>query len=146
MTHEEFFPPNQLFSLMSSDNQDQVTRRRFLQSVGIAGVVGASGSFLAGCGGGSDSGSSDSGGQSQSSSTTASADCTDISMLSDAQKKQRTQMVKSLQYVEETPNEGKNCANCQLYQKGAYEGCGGCQLFPGPVTENGYCNSWAPAS
>jgi hypothetical protein len=68
-------------------------------------------------------------------------------MLSDAEKKQRSQMVKSLQYVEETPEPDKNCANCQLYQKDKYDnGCGGCQLFPGPVTENGYCNSWAPAS
>ncbi|HKL88921.1 MAG TPA: high-potential iron-sulfur protein [Salinibacter sp.] len=131
---------------MSADEQDRVTRRRFLQSIGVAGVVGASGSLLAACGGGDDSGGGDSGGSAESSSKTASADCTDISMLSDAQKKQRSQMVKSLQYVEETPEADKNCANCQLYQKGAYEGCGGCQLFPGPVTENGYCNSWAPAS
>ncbi|MFB6099179.1 MAG: high-potential iron-sulfur protein [Salinibacter sp.] len=67
-------------------------------------------------------------------------------MLSEQQKKQRKQMVKSLQYVEETPNPKKNCGNCQLYQKGEYGSCGGCQLFPGPVTKNGYCNSWTPKS
>jgi len=132
---------------MSSTNQDNVTRRRFLQSLGIAGAMGAGGSLLTACGGGSDSGGGESGGDAQSSSATASGDCTDVSMLSDAEKKQRSSMVKSLQYVEETPNEEQNCANCQLYQEGKYDsGCGGCELFPGPVTRNGYCTSWAPAS
>ena len=134
---------------MSSDDQDRVTRRRFLQSLSIAGVVGASGSLLAACGGGSDGsgGGGEGSGSAQSSSKTASADCTDLSMLSDAEKKQRQSMVKSLQYVEESPEENKNCANCQLYQEAKYDnGCGGCQLFPGPVTKNGYCTSWAAAS
>jgi len=48
---------------MSSDDRNRVSRRRFLQSLGMAGVVGASGSLLAACGGG-DSGN---GGQSGSS-------------------------------------------------------------------------------
>lgn len=127
------------FDTMSSDNQDSVSRRRFLQSVGIAGVVGASGSLLAACGGSDDS--------EDSSGTTASADCSDLSDLSESEKKQRSQMVKSLKYVEESPQEDQHCANCQLYIKSEYgEGCGGCQLFPGPVASNGYCNSWAPAS
>jgi hypothetical protein len=137
---------------MSSTDNDRVSRRRFLQSVGVAGVVGAGSSLLAACGGGSsDSGSSSSSSGGESSSgggtKTASADCSDVSSLSDAQKKQRSQMVESLQYVEETPNAEKNCANCSLYIEGDYgEGCGGCQLFPGAVAANGYCNSWAPAS
>jgi hypothetical protein len=138
---------------MSSTDNDRVSRRRFLQSVGVAGVVGAGSSLLAACGGGSSDSesSSGSGGASESSSDggtkTASADCSDVSDLSDAKKKQRSQMVESLQYVEETPNAEKNCANCSLYIEGDYgEGCGGCQLFPGAVAANGYCNSWAPAS
>jgi hypothetical protein len=54
-------------------------------------------------------------------------------------------MVKSLNYVEESPEPKKNCANCQLYQEEKFgAGCGGCQLFPGPVAEGGYCDSWAP--
>jgi len=136
---------------MSSDNNDRVTRRRFLQSIGVAGVVGAGSTLLSACGGGSSDSSSSSGGSSSESSsdggtTTASADCSDLSSLSDAQKTQRESMVKSLQYVEESPEAEKNCGNCQLYIKGDYgEGCGGCQLFPGPVSENGYCNSWAAA-
>lgn len=113
---------------MSSETEDRVSRRRFLQSIGIVGVVGASGSLIAACGGSSDS-------------------CSDLSDLSEPEKKQRSQMVKSLNYVEETPQENRDCANCQLYIAEEYgEGCGGCQLFPGPVAANGYCNSWAPAS
>lgn len=132
-----------------SNDSDSVSRRRFLRSLGVAGVVGASGSLLAACGGGSDSssgGASDGSGGTSSETTTASADCSDLSSLSDAEKKQRSQMVKSLQYVEESPEANKNCANCQLYVAEDYgEGCGGCTLFPGPVAAQGYCNSWAQA-
>ena len=148
-------PPHTLFDqtnapLMTSDDQTDVSRRRFLHSLSIAGVVGAGGSLLAACGGGSD-GSGD-GGASQTQSgdggaATAQADCSDLSGLSDAQKQQREQMVNSLQYVEESPEANKNCANCSLYQKEKYgAGCGGCTLFPGPVAAEGYCTSWAPKS
>lgn len=126
---------------METDDQDRVSRRRFLHSIGIAGVVGASGSLLAACGGSDDS-------SGDSSSTSASADqCTDVSDLSDQELKQRKQMVNSLEYVDESQKEGKTCSNCQLYVESEYgDGCGGCTLFPGPVNANGYCNSWAPAS
>jgi hypothetical protein len=138
---------------MESDDQSHVSRRRFLHSIGLAGVVGAGGSLLAACGGGSDGSGDGSGNGSAAQSggetgeATASADCSDLSSLSDAQKQQRKQMVKSLNYVEKSPNAEKNCANCQLYQQEKYgSGCGGCQLFPGPVNANGYCDSWAPTS
>jgi azurin len=52
---------------MSADDQHRVSRRRFLQSLGLAGVVGASGSLLAACGGGDGSGSSSGGGQADAS-------------------------------------------------------------------------------
>jgi hypothetical protein len=114
----------------------------------IAGVVGAGGSLLAACGGGSDqSGDGGSSTEGEAGSATASADCSDLSGLSDAQRKQRKQMVDSLNYVEESPQAEKNCANCSLYQQEKYgSGCGGCQLFPGPVNAQGYCDSWAPTS
>lgn len=125
-----------------SADQNHVSRRRFLHSLGIAGVVGASGSLLAACGGGD--GSSNGSG---ASSASASSNCTDLSGLSDQEKKRRKQMVKSLQYVEDSPNEKKYCSNCQLYVESDYgEGCGGCTLFPGPVNADGYCNSWAAQS
>lgn len=137
--------------MTNDDNQKRVSRRRFLESLGIVGAMGASGSLLAACGGGSGDGSGGSQGGGQTSGTTASLDCDDLSQLSDSQRQQREQMVKSLQYVDETPNPDQNCANCQLYQQPAQEestdnDCGGCQLFPGPVYPNGYCNSWVEAS
>ena len=136
--------------MADSSNNDRVSRRRFLQSIGIAGALGASGTLLTACGGGSDSGSdasSDGGSDASTSGTTASADCSDLSSLSASEKKNREQMVSSLQYVEETPNPEQKCSNCQLYVESEYgAGCGGCTLFPGPVAANGYCNSWAPAS
>ncbi len=143
------FLANQISSLMESDDQNRVSRRRFLHSLSIAGVVGASGSLLTACGGGSDGSGDGSSSQAESDvgSATASADCSDLSSLSDSEKQQRKQMVNSLNYVEESPEEKKNCANCQLYQQEKYgSGCGGCQLFPGPVYAQGYCDSWAPKS
>lgn len=132
---------------MDSNDQNRVTRRRFLQSLGLVGAIGAGGTLITACGGGSDDSGGDSSAGSEGGASTASADCSDLSSLSDAQKQQRKQMVKSLNYVEESPNAEKNCANCQLYQQEKYgSGCGGCQLFPGPVAENGYCDSWAPKS
>jgi hypothetical protein len=132
----------------ASDDRNRVSRRRFLHSLSIAGVVGAGGSLLAACGGGSDqSGDGGSSTEGEAGSATASADCSDLSGLSDAQRKQRKQMVGSLNYVEESPQAEKNCANCSLYQQEKYgSGCGGCQLFPGPVNAQGYCDSWAPTS
>ena len=134
------------YLLMAANNPDDVSRRQFLRSLGLAGAVGMGGTLIAACGGGSDGSGNGSGG-STSESATASADCADLSSLSDAQKQQRKQMVKSLNYVEESPEADKNCANCQLYQQEKFgAGCGGCQLFPGPVAEGGYCDSWAPTS
>jgi hypothetical protein len=132
----------------ASDDRNRVSRRRFLHSLSIAGVVGAGGSLLAACGGGSDqSGDGGSSTEGEAGSATASADCSDLSGLSDAQRKQRKQMVDSLNYVENSTTPNKNCANCSLYQQEKYgSGCGGCQLFPGPVNAQGYCDSWAPTS
>jgi hypothetical protein len=137
--------------IMDDHTNDSVSRRRFLQSLSLAGLMGLSGSVLAACGGGGDSGGSadDAGADAgaDASATTAQADCSDLSGLTDAQKQQRTQMAQQLQYVEESPEAEKNCANCALYKQpeGGSE-CGGCQLFPGPVYPEGYCTSWAPAA
>ena len=113
---------------MSNDEQNHVSRHRFLHSLGLAGVAGASGSLLVACGEGSQ------------------AACTDLSALSAQQKEQRKKMVKSLQYVKESPKEGKYCSNCSQYVKSEFgDSCGGCTLFPGPVHPDGYCNSWVAA-
>lgn len=143
---------------MDNNKNDSVSRRRFIQSLSLAGLVGLGGSVLTACGGsgdadtsGSDAGASDAGASdagassSDAGTVTAEADCSDLSGLTDAQKSQRETMAQSLQYVEESPEAEKNCANCALYKQPESDGeCGGCQLFPGPVYANGYCNSWAP--
>ena len=125
---------------MDSDNPDRVSRRHFLQSLGLIGAVGASGSLLVACGGSDDSGD---GTEAEGGAGTTTADCSDLSSLSDSERQQRKQMVKSLNYVEESPQPEQNCGNCELYQEEKFgAGCGGCTLFPGPVAEGGYCDSW----
>lgn len=121
---------------MESDDQNRVSRRRFLHSLSLVGVVGASGSLLVACGDSEDS---------EGTADTASSNCSNLSDLSEQETKQRAKMVEQLNYVEESPEADRNCANCSLYQKEQYEAdCGGCQLFPGPVAAKGYCDSWAP--
>jgi len=130
---------------MNNKDSDRVSRRQFLRSLGLAGAVGASGTLLVACGGGSDGGGDGTAGADSESATAA--DCSDLSGLSDSQKQRRKQQVDALNYVEESPEPNKNCANCQLYQQEKYgAGCGGCQLFPGPVAGEGYCSSWAKQS
>ncbi len=54
------------------------------------------------------------------------------------------QMRTNLKYVDASADPAKMCSNCQLYkQPEAGSACGGCQLFGGTVTKNGYCMSWA---
>lgn len=132
-------------------NERDVSRRDFLQRLSVIGLAGVGGSTLLSACGGGDGNGGENGAQTQSGNgATAQADCTDLSGLTAQQKKQRSQMVKSLKYIEETENPDQTCSNCALYTppekaQTAPEGCGGCQLFPGPVTENGWCSSWAPA-
>lgn len=51
---------------MSTDNSDRVSRRDFLQTLGMAGIVGTSGLLLSACGGGSSDSSSGGDGKSSS--------------------------------------------------------------------------------
>ncbi|WP_022836299.1 high-potential iron-sulfur protein [Salisaeta longa] len=139
---------------MDEQQKTDVSRRAFLQRMGLLSVAGAgAGVLLSACGGGSKdkaaAGGGAGGGQAAGGgqTKTAAASCDDLSGLSASEKKMRSQMVKSLQYVENSPNPNKNCANCQLYQQAeAGKNCGGCQLFPGPVNPQGYCTSWVAAS
>lgn len=67
------------------------------------------------------------------------ADCTDMTGIAEADLKQR----ESLGYVAKSTEADKNCTNCRFYQPGTQaNGCGGCQLFKGPVTPEGYCKTW----
>lgn len=53
------------------------------------------------------------------------------------------QMRKTLQYVEKSPKDDKNCLNCVQFIADKHGDCGGCKLFSGPVQPKGYCASWA---
>lgn len=52
---------------------------------------------------------------------------------------------KSLGYTSLSPIPDNHCSNCQLFipPKAGLE-CGGCLLFAGPVSPEGYCTYWAP--
>ena len=62
----------------------------------------------------------------------------DLAQLPEAEKTKRT----ALGYIDKSTLPDKNCANCNLYQADNGAGCPGCTLFGGPVTAEGYCNSW----
>lgn len=124
-------------------DSSKVSRRSFLQRLSALGIAGVGAStVLSACGGGGGDTSSSGDGSSGS----ADFSCDDLSGLSDQQISQRETQAQALQYVEESPNPDQNCANCSFWQ--APEGnanCGGCQLFPGPVHPDGWCNSWVAA-
>jgi hypothetical protein len=49
----------------------------------------------------------------------------------------------ALKYVEKTPDAGKKCNNCQLYQAKATDEWGACPLFGGKkVAGAGWCSAW----
>jgi hypothetical protein len=111
-----------------------INRKDFLKQFGLVGVsaIGAS-TLLAACGGGGESASA------EQQSTAASVDpCRDTSSLTQADKDLRA----NFGYIEETEIAEQNCSNCQLYKQPENGGCGGCLLFNGPVTANGWCKSW----
>lgn len=112
----------------------QINRRDFLMkslgAVTVVGLAATGSSFLTSCGGG-DNASSGGG----------AADCSDISNLTADEKKVRD----NFKYVDKTADAAKHCANCQFHiPPASANDCGGCQLFKGPVKDEGYCISWAP--
>ena len=49
---------------------------------------------------------------------------------------------KALGYTDKSTVDGKNCANCGIYQGGS-AASGACPIFPGKdVAAAGYCKSW----
>lgn len=110
-----------------------INRKDFLKQFGLVGVsaIGAS-TLLAACGGGGESPSS------EQASTTSVDPCSDTSSLSQADKDLRA----NLGYVDSTEIAEQRCDNCQLYKQPENGGCGGCLLFNGPVTADGWCKSW----
>lgn len=56
-----------------------------------------------------------------------------------------TGMAKQLNYVEVTPEAGKNCEGCVLYTAQEGKDYGACTILPGgSVKANGWCSAYAP--
>jgi hypothetical protein len=53
----------------------------------------------------------------------------------------------AVNYVDESPQADKDCANCRFFKQPA-EGaaCGGCEIVKGPIAPEGYCNAWVVQS
>jgi hypothetical protein len=66
------------------------------------------------------------------------AECPGYNDLSDGDLAVR----RTLNYVDQTPNPGEYCHNCQFKTDEQFGDCIGCQLFPGPVAPEGWCSSW----
>ena len=105
-------------------DQNSINRKDFFKKMSVAGLgaVGVT-SLISACGG-----------------ETAKADpCNDLTGLSEADLTMRN----NLGYITKTEKPAERCDNCQLYTVPAENStCGGCLLFKGPVTADGWCNSW----
>jgi High potential iron-sulfur protein len=118
------------------------SRRDFLKRLSAAGALGlGAGTVLSACGGG-ETAEQTAAAPAAPAPAAAASGCMDTSGLTE----QEVGMRGSLQYVDVSPQEGKDCANCSLYLAAA-EGaaCGGCNLLKGPIAAEGFCISWAPA-
>lgn len=119
-----------------------VSRRDFLRRASLLGVVAASGStLLSACGGGDApaEGGAAAGGAEYP--VVDASTCQGYDALTETDRNAR----QGLGYVDASPEAGKYCGNCIL--KKAYDqdtNCIGCQLFQGPVSPGGWCNSYAP--
>jgi hypothetical protein len=123
-----------------------ITRRGFVQRLGVLGTLGLGGAtLLSACGGGEEAPSSEAAPQAAAPAAAPAAaqegdfSCTDVSGLTEQERQMREQ----LQYVDHSPAPDQHCTNCQLYIEAAEgEQCGGCQLLKGPIHPDGYCTSW----
>ena len=101
-----------------------VSRRRFLASTAAAAGLAP---FVAAC----------------SSGPERASQCQGYGALSTAELQQR----QALDYVDDSPKLGQVCTTCRLYDQPTTDGgCGGCQLFPGPVVGQGWCTAWVATS
>jgi len=66
--------------------------------------------------------------------------CIDPELLGAGEREMRA----TLAYVEVSESPAQQCGNCQFFRHddGA---CGECEILAGPVSNSGYCSSWAEA-
>jgi hypothetical protein len=112
------------------------SRREFLGRLAAIGAAGLGGStLLAACGG--DGADTAAGGEYPvvDASTCQGYDALDQQALAARQ---------ALNYQDSTPEAGQYCGNCRFKQDYDQDAsCIGCQLFAGPVSPGGWCQSWA---
>lgn len=123
--------------------EDKYSRRKFLGkyviagSIGLAAVVGLSGTALIAATKGEDQ----DGQQPKTPQPTPKNPCDNMDGVSAEEQAKR----KKLAYVNKTPIPDNHCSNCTLFiPPGKDKSCGGCLLFKGPVRSEGYCAYWAP--
>ena len=112
------------------------SRRSFLGRALVLGAAGLGGPVLLAACGGSNGDSAGGGGEAEvvEASSCEGADALDASSL---------RMRDALNYVDASPQESRYCSNCRFYtQPQDGSPCGGCQLFQGPVSPGGWCQSW----
>ena len=65
--------------------------------------------------------------------------CADPAKMDSGQKSIRD----SLHYVEKAPDPTMSCKGCGFFVE-PKDGCGTCQIFQGPATPEGHCDSFGP--
>jgi hypothetical protein len=105
---------------------DKLSRRgmlRVLGAVPMLGVAAGATGLVAACGKKSEPDS-----------------CNDVGALGDAEKAARS----ALQYSDASPQPGKRCELCTLFQASSDPAvCGSCQVVKGPIHPKGYCTAFA---
>lgn len=66
------------------------------------------------------------------------ATCVDVKTMDAGEQSTRNE----LHWVAATANAEQPCSKCGFYMSTAAD-CGSCQIFNGPTTPNGHCDSWA---
>ncbi len=131
-------------------SNNEISRKDFLKRISMVGAIGiGSSALLSACGGGNKEKSASSSTESKSMSSdksdmasneSAAADpCTDLSSLSDSQKKMR----ETLKYTGKSPYPDKRCDNCNFFTAPeSGKSCGSCSIVAGPINPKGHCTSW----
>lgn len=109
--------------------REELSRRAFMRKVGAVAATLAGGYVVSACGGGE---------RAPGAQTSAAPDCSDLTGLTEQEKSMRA----TLQYVEVSEVEGRNCLNCNFYSQEEGAACGACTLIKGPIAPNGWCASW----
>lgn len=102
--------------------QKTVSRRTIVKMGIQIPVVGGAAGLLAACGEGEQV-----------------ALCADPNTLSFSENSLR----QANNYVETSKIADKNCLNCAFYRAEEGHSCGECDIFEGPASAVGYCDSWS---